>query len=160
MRDLPQSDATLLIRTDFTDEAAWQDLRTAVTTPADEDDDFLAMLHIVDDPAYRDVTAEQIVSLAPAEDDLLILADRTAMTGAEMPLLAVYMGVEDEEEDEDGQGEGDATAEGDGGAAPGFDELRVIASELWSVENNISLANMDWEEFVDAAEEDGVFRGF
>ncbi|MGW0856634.1 DUF6924 domain-containing protein [Streptomyces sp. NPDC002690] len=160
MKDLPQSEATLLIRTDFADEAAWQDLRTAVTTPADEDDDFLAMLHIVDDPAYRDLTAEQIVALAPAEDDLLILADREAMTGAEMPLLAVYTGVDEDEDEDNGQDAGDATAEGDGGSVPGFDELRVIASELWSVENNISLANMDWEEFVDAAEEDGVFRGF
>ncbi|MFC5219718.1 DUF6924 domain-containing protein [Streptomyces coerulescens] len=42
----------------------------------------------------------------------------------------------------------------------GYDELRVIAEELWSIENNISLANMDWEEFVDAADDDGVFRGF
>ncbi|MFD7408547.1 DUF6924 domain-containing protein [Streptomyces sp. NPDC059866] len=36
----------------------------------------------------------------------------------------------------------------------------MVASKLWSVENNVSLANMDWEEFVDAAEADGVFRGF
>jgi hypothetical protein len=58
-----------------------------------------------------------------------------------MPLLAVRR--PDEEEPDDG-----------------YDELRVIAEELWEVENNISLANMDWEEFVDAAEDDGVFRGF
>ncbi|MFJ7495122.1 DUF6924 domain-containing protein [Streptomyces sp. NPDC097727] len=154
MKNLPQSEATLLIRTDFSDEAAWQDLRTVVTTPSDEDDDFLAMLHIVDDPAYRDLTTEQIVALAPAEDDLLIVADEKALTGSEMPLLAVCMSDED---DDEGAGE-DAGEDSD--SKPGFDELRVVATELWSIENNISLANMDWEEFVDAAEEDGVFRGF
>ncbi|GAA2725940.1 MULTISPECIES: hypothetical protein [Streptomyces] len=29
---------------------------------------------------------------------------------------------------------------------------------LWSIENNLSLSNMDFDEFVDAADEDGVFR--
>ncbi|MGP4083666.1 DUF6924 domain-containing protein [Streptomyces sp. KR55] len=65
MRDLPHTGHTLLIRTDFSDEAAWQSLRTVVTTP-DEEDGFLAALHIVDDPAYRDLTAERLVALAPA----------------------------------------------------------------------------------------------
>ncbi|MFE4450681.1 DUF6924 domain-containing protein [Streptomyces sp. NPDC056796] len=150
MKSLPQSDATLLIRTDFSDEAAWQALRTAVTTPADQDEDddedgFLAVLNIVDDPAYDGLTTGQVVALAPTEDDLLVVADAQALTGPGMPLLAVYMS--DEEEDTDV-------------LRSGFDTLRVVASELWSIENNISLANMDWEEFVGAAEEDGVFRGF
>jgi hypothetical protein len=39
-------------------------------------------------------------------------------------------------------------------------EIRVIASEFWSIENNLSLANMDFDEFASAAREDGVFRGF
>lgn len=38
--------------------------------------------------------------------------------------------------------------------------FRVIPSELWSVENNLSLANMDFDEFAGAAHADGVFRGF
>ncbi|WP_320782891.1 DUF6924 domain-containing protein [Streptomyces sp. CRN 30] len=148
MNALPKTEETLLIRTDFSDEAAWQALRTAVTTPADQDDDddddddddFLAVLHIVDDPSYRGLTAEQLAALAPEGDDLLVVADSRALTDPEMPLLALYL---DEEE-----------------AGADHAELRVVASELWSVENNISLANMDWTEFVDAAATDGVFRGF
>ncbi len=142
MKDLPHTEHTLLIRTDFSDEAAWQSLRTVVTTP-DEEDGFLAALHIVDDPAHRGLTAERIVALAPAESDLLIVADDKVLTGPEMPLLAVMR-----------------TDEGEEGPEVRFDELRLIASQLWSVENNISLANMGWEEFVDAADGDGVFRGF
>ena len=30
----------------------------------------------------------------------------------------------------------------------------------WSVENNLSIANMDWEEFADAVDDAGIFRGF
>ncbi|GGJ29271.1 DUF6924 domain-containing protein [Streptomyces brasiliensis] len=127
MTSLPQTDATLLIRTDFSDEAAWQALRTVVTTPTEEDE-FLADLHIVDDPAYRDLTTEQVLALAPAEDDLLIVADHKALTGPEMPLLAVMRA--DQESNDTEQG---------------FDELRVIAMQLFSIENNITLANMDWE---------------
>ncbi|MFI7000514.1 DUF6924 domain-containing protein [Nocardia sp. NPDC050175] len=133
MKSLPQSDETLLIRTDFSDHEGWEALRTAVTTP--NEDDFLANLHLVDDPAYRDVSAEQLaVLLAP--HSLLIVADKLAITSPEQPLLGIYRSEE------------------------GTEQLRVIAEELWSIENNISLANMDWDEFAGAADDDGIFRGF
>jgi hypothetical protein len=141
LSSLPQTDRTLLIRTDFSDQAAWQALRTQITTPTE--DGFLASVHIVDDPAYRDLTSEQVVSLAPARGFLLIVADKTALTAPGMPLLAVLPYEEEDSEAEQGSG-----------------ELRVIAEELWSIENNISIGNMDWEEFVNAADDDGVFRGF
>ena len=38
--------------------------------------------------------------------------------------------------------------------------FRVIPSAMWSVENSLSLANMDFAEFADSADEDGIFRGF
>jgi Domain of unknown function (DUF6924) len=38
--------------------------------------------------------------------------------------------------------------------------FRVTLEDAWSVENNLSLANMDFFEFADAAHDDGVFRGF
>jgi hypothetical protein len=36
----------------------------------------------------------------------------------------------------------------------------VIAPQLWAVENNLNLSNLDWEDFADAVDDDGVFRGF
>lgn len=38
--------------------------------------------------------------------------------------------------------------------------FRVIPAEIWGVENNLSIANMDFEEFADSADPDGTFRGF
>ncbi len=35
--------------------------------------------------------------------------------------------------------------------------FRVIPSEMWSVENNLSLANMDFDEFADAVDAAGSF---
>ncbi len=153
MNELPKQEDTLLIRTDFSDEAAWQALRIAVATPTGDDEDFLAVLHIVDEPGYAGLTARELVALAPEEDDLLIVADERALREPGMPLLAVHVSGEDEEGGESGE-------DGGGTRAGGIDELRVVARELWSVENSIALANMDWEEFVEAADDDGVFRGF
>ncbi|MDX2708807.1 hypothetical protein PV350_39055 [Streptomyces sp. PA03-6a] len=141
MKSLPQTDDTLLIRTDFSDQTAWQALHTAITTP--NEDGFLPNVHVVDDPAYSDLTTEQVISLVPAVDSLLIVADKTTLTTPDMPLLAVLTYEEDDDE-----------------AEQDHDELRVIAAELWSIESNISLGNMDWEEFVDAAGDDGIFRSF
>lgn len=142
LKSLPQTDGTLLIRTDFSDQTAWQALHTAITTP--NEDGFLGRVHIVDDPAYSELTTEQVISLAPAPAGFifLIVADKTALTTPEMPLLAVLRDEEDDDEMEHEQG-----------------ELRVIAEELWCIENNISLANSDWKTFVDAADDDGVYRG-
>ncbi|MFJ4122224.1 DUF6924 domain-containing protein [[Kitasatospora] papulosa] len=153
MKNLPDTDDTLLIRTDYSDQAAWQALLTAVTTP--NKNGFLANVHVVDDVAYSDLTTEQAVSMARARGDLLIVADTTALTGPEMPLLAVLPFDEDEDDDYDE----DEDEDDDDETKQEHGELRVIAAELWSIENNISLANMDWEDFVNAAHE-GVFRGF
>ena len=38
--------------------------------------------------------------------------------------------------------------------------FRVVPQEVWSVENNLSLANMDFDEFLLAVDADGVFRRF
>jgi hypothetical protein len=124
---------TLLIRTDFSDQEAWQALRTAVTTP--NEDDFLANVHLVDDPENRDLTSEQIAALAPTPSPLIV-ADNVAITSPEQPLLVIHL------------------------TERGSEQLRVIAEQLWGIENNISLGNMDWEEFAEAADNDGVFRGF
>ncbi|CAM5517818.1 Curculin domain-containing protein (Mannose-binding) lectin OS=Streptomyces cyaneofuscatus OX=66883 GN=G3I52_10045 PE=4 SV=1 [Streptomyces cyaneofuscatus] len=101
----------------------------------------------MDDLAYRDLAPRQILSAArEVNSDLFIVADKTALTAPEIPLLALLLFNENDECEE-----GEARQE--------HGELRVIATELWSVENNISLANMDWEDFENAAD-NGVFRGF
>ena len=38
--------------------------------------------------------------------------------------------------------------------------FRVVLPEVWGVENNLRLANMDFEDFLRAVGSDGVFRGF
>jgi Domain of unknown function (DUF6924) len=38
--------------------------------------------------------------------------------------------------------------------------FRCIPPELWGVGNYLNIANMGWEEFADAVDEDGTFGGF
>jgi hypothetical protein len=64
------------------------------------------------------------------------MADRLTLTGPERPILVIDLAYET--------------------GRP----FRVIPGQLWAVENNLSLANMDYSEFVDNVDPDGVFRGF
>ena len=132
---LPDSDNTLVIRTDFSDDAAWDRLCRAIRTPS-PDFGFLANVEFVDDRRHDGATAEALVAQAPASQVLLFVADRAALSNPDQPVLAVYY------------------------FDTPFQFLRVIPSELWGIENNISLGNMDFEEFVENAGPDGIFRGF
>jgi len=98
----------------------------------------MATAEVLDDRAYQDLTTEQILGLVPEDHQhrLLAVADKATMSSSEMPLLVI-----------------DLFEEPRG-------EIRVIASEFWSIENNLSLANMDFDEFAGAVDEDGIFRGF
>jgi len=138
MAPLPEPDdlTSLVIRVDFSDDAAWDMLQADL----DGLDDYSHATY-VNDPAFADVTIEALVErdASAADDDkvlYLFLADATTMTDDEHPLLAVDL---DEE--------------------PGR-TFRVPTSWFIDVSANLSLANMDFEEFADAAEADGTFRGF
>ena len=136
MKKLPKTDHSLLLRTDFSDDAAWAALCEAVQEPSEEG--FKAFVDCVSDPAYGGLTAEQLVALAPKGDDrsFAFIADRTTFTDPERPVLVVDL------YDEPGR------------------TFRVIPREMWGVENNLSIANMDYHEFADSVDPDGVFRGF
>lgn len=133
---LGTTDDTPVVRTDYSNPAAWNELCRMVTTP--NEDDFAAYVEFLEDQAYRDLTLEQVLDLVPAgfAHRMLIVADATCLASAELPLLCVDL------DDDDRRA------------------IRVIAAELHSIENNISIVNMFFSEFADAVDGDGVFRGF
>jgi hypothetical protein len=145
---LPLTNGTLLIRTDFTQQPAWESLVAAARTPS-EPDGFGAGVDIVDDSAYRDLSADQLRELLPplapyhAHHVFFFMADRSAMSAPEHPMAVVPVPFDDPELDEEPR-----------------EEFRVAVSALWSVENNLRLANMDWGSFASGVDDDGVLRGF
>ncbi|GAB2636794.1 hypothetical protein GCM10027088_10700 [Nocardia goodfellowii] len=136
-RTLPEGES-LLVRTDFSDDAAWAQTLAAVIASYDED--AMSELTPVDDVNFDGLTLADLGELVDGQT-YLFLADTTTMTDPEHPLLAV------DTSDEDARGED----------APVF---RIAPIAMAEVEVNLFLANMDFEDYAGGVGEDGVFRGF
>ncbi|BAL89690.1 hypothetical protein AMIS_44700 [Actinoplanes missouriensis 431] len=143
------SDVSLVIRTDFTHPQEWEEIQAAIAEPQTEDE-FTAFVAYVDDRAYEGITPSQLLETLPADAShaVAFLVDTKALTHPDRPTLVVNLydyveGLED-------QGKGPQL-----GAT-----FRVVPSEMWSVQNNLPIANMDWEDFAGHVDGDGIFRGF
>lgn len=132
----PDTDNPVLLRTDFSDEAAWAALCEAARSPSEEG--FQANVDCVSDRSFDGLSVEPVAASArkASGQTFAFIADRLTLTDPERPVLVVDLSHE-----------------------PGR-TFRVIPSQLWAVENNLSLANMDYAEFADHVDPDGVFRGF
>lgn len=135
MKKLPQTENALLLRTCFSDDAAWAALCAAALQT--NEDDFQASLDCVSDREFEGLTVEKLLGIAEeSEHSFVFLADQFALSHHEHPIRVVDL-------DE----------------ALGC-TFRVIPREMWNVENNLSLANMDFRDFAESIEADGIFRGF
>ncbi len=137
MSDLAESEESLTVRTDFTDDAAWGQVKAAMVQPHPLHG-FQANVEFIDDKRYDGLAVDRVLELFPDGSDqtFVFLVDHMTISDPEHPVLCIDL----------------------------FDQrgrtFRVIPSELWGVENNLAIANMDFAEFADNADEDGVFRGF
>ncbi|MEU2119399.1 hypothetical protein ABZ567_27975 [Streptomyces sp. NPDC016459] len=136
---LPQPDdlTSLVLRTDFGDDTAWDALRTALDAVDDRID-----ATYVSDPRFAGVSVRDLLDeeARAEEDDQIVhvfLADAHAMGDPSHPLLAV-----DLSDDEPGR------------------TFRLPARWFPDVSANLSISNMDFAEFADAADATGTFRGF
>jgi hypothetical protein len=136
---LPDSPSPLLVRTDFSDAGVWRELCDAVSAPVpDHGYQFFADMAFLDDPAHDGEDPDRLLAMTTRYTHrFLVIADAATMTGPERPLLVLGL------------------REPDRGRT-----FRALPSTIQSIENNLTLANMDFREFADAAGPDGVFRGF
>jgi hypothetical protein len=135
---LPRLNSSLLIRTDFSNGDAWQKISDEARR--ENEDGFRAYLEPVSDPAFDGLTWEAVRAAVPANENgarVLFIADNVTLILPDHPLLVVDL-------------------QADTGGPP----FRCIPPELWGVENNLNIANIDWEDFASAVDESGVFRGF
>ncbi|MFV2012468.1 MULTISPECIES: DUF6924 domain-containing protein [unclassified Micromonospora] len=131
-----------VVRTDFSDEAAWQQiLRRLNNDPVRSTD--LPAATVVDDPAFDGATVEEVLAAIAADDSpaVFFVADAVTMRG-EQPLLAVK--VPDDEDDAPDEGDEDD----DGFVEPTRDQpFRLLPETVLSVHGNLTLANMDFEDY-------------
>ena len=135
MNTLPRTENPLLIRTDFSDKSAWEKLRKGVSKSYGRQ---RPSVEFMDDPAYDGMPKETILILASQgyPHNFIILADRTTLSLPDLPLLIVDLSNN-----------------------PGS-EFRAIPAEIFWIDVNLRLANMDFHEFADNVGPDGIFRGF
>ncbi len=132
----PDDLTSLVLRTDFSADAAWDAVRDALdATYAHPNATY------VSDPRFAGVSVQMLIDEeAAAEDDdkviYVFLTDETTMTDPSHPLLAVDL------YDEPGR------------------TFRVPARWYSEISANLSIANLDFADFADAADGSGMFRGF
>lgn len=132
--NIPKSENAVLIRTDFSDEGAWHDLLEAARDPAEP---FTFNMEVVDHRANKGATVDQLMEALPADypHSFMVVADKGAISDSDYPLLVVDLLEE-----------------------PGR-QFRALAAEVASIDNNLSIGNMGFEELAQMVDEGGIFRG-
>lgn len=153
-----EGDGTPLIRTDFSDDDAWSRVVAEATQATDFDGSpygpYEPHVIVVDDRRLEGATGESLAEMVASHDaarGYAVLADARSMSetahGDEITVVYVDLSVEDEED------------------AELFDSFlgrsfRLAVGEFASIEANFAIGNMDFHEFADNVQPDGVFRGF
>jgi hypothetical protein len=127
----------MVLRADYSNESKWGELKNEISNPNSEYG-FFANVTFYENREYDKLTLEQILPRLSNKygHPIILIADQLTFTDDEVTLICVDL------VDLPGQ------------------YLRIITSEIWSIENNLSISNMDFQEFADSQDQDGVFRGF
>lgn len=140
MVTVPPTAAAPVLRTDFADGALWERLKAEITSPNEEG--FLPTVEFVNDRRFDGVGESDVIAGLPGRyphaypHPVLFVVDAVTAGSPEHPILV--LDAHDEPE-------------------PPF---RSTPRGIQSIENNLSIANMDFEEFAAAVDPDGIFRGF
>jgi hypothetical protein len=131
---IPTSENALLIRTDFSDQSAWDRL---IETAREPGDIFMFDMEVVDDRTHSGMTVEQLMAALPEDysHSFMVVADSIAISKPDHPLLVVDL------EEEPGR------------------RFRAVAAAISQIDSNLSISNMGFEEFAERVDAGGVFRG-
>ncbi|MGQ5259882.1 DUF6924 domain-containing protein [Micromonospora sp. ZYX-F-536] len=141
MADLPETWCVPVVRADFRDDDVWRQIKDDIVSPTEEG--FVAGVEFVEDRALAGLSGTAIAAGYPRayphqyRHPVLFVVDAVTVSLSERPLLVVNLN------------EGYETG-----------PFRALPRQVQAIENNLSIANMDFHEFARSAGPDGVFRGF
>ena len=137
MKPITKTEVPIVLRTDFSDQSGWEKICAEIRKPVGIFR-FRANVEFLDQAEYAGITKDNLLALLSPHynHSFIIVADQTAMSRAEHPLLVIDLF------NQRGR------------------EFRAVPSQVQGIENNLSIANMDFAEFAESVDEDGVFRGF
>jgi hypothetical protein len=133
---LPITENTPFIRTDFSNNKIWEEIKMIIKTPSEEG--FLAYISIIEDKTFENIDFLNSIDFRSenCNQAILVIADEITFKQAEITFLVINL-LDTQKK-----------------------SFRVIPSQLWAVENNLSIANMDFEDFYNLDDSEVVFRGF
>ncbi len=161
-RDLPVSDQDpqnpWVVCVDFSNESVWEEIKALISAPQTDPlsgIDFYANVRFVRDQRFANQGTLQIVHALP--DDypgfVVFVVDAKTISDREHPLLIIGFAPTGDDPEGGNRPPSRVTADQ-------LRTFRAIPSTIQSIENNLSLANMDFEDFAKSVDKDGVFRGF
>ena len=112
MLPTPKPNESLVLRTDFSDDAAWDSICDAIKAPVGE---FRAYVDCVSDPQFDGAPVERLIPKNNGHTFLFIV-DSETLTHPDRPILVLGL------HDDVGR------------------SFRVIPTEMWGVENNLSIS--------------------
>jgi len=135
MITLPYSDSGLIIRTDFSKTSKWEIICNEINDPANM---FETYALFVNDIKFKSLDVTQLPKFDYPDSihTFVLLVDNFTSAHPDHPLNCINL------------------YENFGSS------FRVIPSEVWGITANLSLSNMDFEEFTYYLDKEGIFRGF
>lgn len=147
-----------VVRTDFSSDETWLLVRRQVTAPQKDPItgmEFTANVKCITDSANADVNFNDLVRTLPADYSgfLVFVVDQTTIKQKEHPVLVVGFSPESADPKEYERKPNQTPTKQ-------FKSFRALPSMIQCIENNLSIANMDFDDFVNSIDDDKIFRGF
>ena len=135
MKALPVTEDAVLLRADFSSDPAWQAVCAEVRQRVGI---FQATATCISDPENDGLTVDRLLDAVGDElaHAFVLIADSETFAAPDHPLLVVDLWTE--------RGR----------------TFRAVPSTVWGLQSNLPIGNMDFSEFADAVDADGIFRGF
>ncbi|HTM14642.1 MAG TPA: hypothetical protein VL127_17085 [Bryobacteraceae bacterium] len=139
MKQLPTTPDPLVVRTCFESQESWETVCALIRAPQYfTSDPFYANVYLLDDIEFENLATDALLARVPGNypHSFLLVVDRITITSPEFPVLVIDL------------------------YADRGRSFRAIPPQIQGIENNLSIANMDFFEFADNVDPDGIFRGF
>lgn len=147
-----------VVRTDFSDNRAWEAVKRLVSAPQKDPLSelmFQANVRFVDESVFTNLSCDRVVHALPDgyPGFVVFIVDSETSKSSEHSLMVVGFSPQGDEPDS-------FTRRPRQTPVSEIKSFRAIPGACQAIENNLSIANMDFNDFAGAVDNDGVFRGF
>ncbi|MGL4599626.1 MAG: DUF6924 domain-containing protein [Bacteroidia bacterium] len=133
-KKLPNSTNALVVRTDYSNDSVWKSICLKIREP-EKEHGFIADIDFIDDTILNNSSYYSSKDTTPNyKHSFYFIADSITTVHKDHPILCVGL-------------------QQNSGLF-----FRVVPSSLWAVENNLSISNMNFEDFIYASDNDGIYR--